>query len=285
MGQCISKHSSPLNKEPFFGAYTDKKELGRGGFGVVYKDGSLAVKVRVTDKSCARREVKFLKRCAHQNVVEFVDFCKPPKENAYYIIMEYMEGGTLAEVSKKQNLTEHQVRKIIRDVATAVKHLHSKDVVHTDIKPANILCSKNGEIWKLGDFGSAHHYSLIGKIFSKTYAVTRQYAAPETVAKKCYGKSVDIWSIGVVMYELLFDKLPFEETNDRKLEFTLQFPSEKENFVSENAKDLIKKLLVKEPSRRLTVDGILQHPWILNNLPDQKKTEKEKYKSANATER
>lgn len=147
--------------------------------------------------------------------------------------------------------------------------------------------SKNGEIWKLGDFGSAHHYSLIGKIFSKTYAVTRQYAAPETVrlltahifathssftiwivhhgappicrwqrnamvnqsifgllvllctnCKFCYFICTQycyVWKpLHLNLVFRLFDKLPFEETNDRKLEFTLQFPSEKENFVSEN---------------------------------------------------
>jgi calcium/calmodulin-dependent protein kinase I len=190
----------------------------------------------------------------------------------YFLVMELMIGGELFDrVVDKEFYSEKEASETMRPIIDALMYCHSLGIIHRDIKPENLLyqTSDDDSLIKISDFGLARFVS--SETLATTTCGTPGYVAPEILFQKPYGKSCDYWSIGIVVYILLCGFPPFYDENNHKLfekikSAKFDFPSPYWDAISEDAKDLIKKLLVAEPEKRLTGDEILQHGWFINKL-------------------
>lgn len=162
--------------------------------------------------------------------------------------------------SSNKRFSEKRTANYIAQIAEALKYCHCKKVIHRDIKPENLLIGAKGEI-KIADFGWSVHAPSSRRT---TLCGTLDYLSPEMVHGKTHNETVDLWSLGVLCYEFLVGKPPFESTSYddtyRKISRAIYTVP---NFVSEQATHLIKNLLVVNPNARLELDGVLSHPWIL----------------------
>jgi hypothetical protein len=188
--------------------------------------------------------------------------------------MEYIKYGTLSHwIKNHKKISEEEASIIISHVLSAVVYLHSKQICHRDIKPENIMLSKENDLHsiKIIDFGlSAQNFD---KLINNDYCGTYIYMAPEQIEKKLYFISVDIWSIGILMFMLLNNgKHPFYIKGDNRKDFEKKIEVCKINFhnkVSPMAKHLILKLLEPNPSWRYTGAQAIKHPWITRNKEDE----------------
>ena len=183
--------------------------------------------------------------------------------NNIFMVMDYIEGGELFSLLRKSQRFPNPVAKFYAaEVCLALEYLHSKDIIYRDLKPENILLDKNGHI-KITDFGFAKYVPDI----TYTLCGTPDYIAPEVVSTKPYNKSVDWWSFGILIYEMLVGYTPFYDSNAMKtyeniLNAKLKFPS----FFNEDAQDLISKLVTRDLSARLGnlqkgSEDVKNHPW------------------------
>ena len=265
---------------PFDNLYTKECELGQGAFGKVIKaiDNStreeVAIKVlpkKRNNINIIMKEVNILKGLSHPNIVKFHNFFE--SDTSIYIVMEYLKGGTLKQYinQNKHTLNESTARVIIKQLLNAVKYLHSEcDICHRDIKPDNIMLSNPDDITslKLLDFGLSSD-SFEQKSFLDNCG-TLIYMAPEQIDNFTYSKSVDIWSIGIILYILLNKgHHPFHKAGDSNKEIIAKLKKaaikyDKENYgnITPIAKCFIQKMLMKIPSYRYTAKLALEHPWI-----------------------
>ena len=190
-------------------------------------------------------------------------------ENYMLIIMEYISGGNLQSfVKKRRKLGEKTAKILFSQIIQGIKYIHSRGIVHRDIKLENILLDLNNII-KICDFG-------VGKLIKpstilKDQCGTPVYMAPEIIkGKGYYGFPVDIWSAGIALFIMLSGTLPFNKSKENGLEYSIinnELPKIK--GVSEEANDLLKNILEKDPNKRYTADQILEHPWMNMNLNDE----------------
>ncbi|KAL6445346.1 hypothetical protein ACFW04_002272 [Cataglyphis niger] len=257
------------------------RPLGKGKFGNVYLAREkrtrfiIAMKVlfrsQISDANITHqviREIEIQTHLRHPNILRMYGYFYDDKR--IYLILEYAPKGELyKELNKQPNKRFNELRtaNYIAQLADALKYCHSKSVIHRDIKPENLLLGLNGEI-KVADFGWSVHAPSSRR---DTLCGTLDYLPPEMVSGKTHNHTVDFWSVGVLCYECLVGKPPFYATtndetyaNIKKLRYT--FPS----FVSEDARDLISKLIVIDPEKRLDMDGVLKHPWIVKNRIQEK---------------
>nr|XP_025948899.1 calcium/calmodulin-dependent protein kinase type 1 [Dromaius novaehollandiae] len=182
--------------------------------------------------------------------------------------MQLVSGGELFDrIVEKGFYTERDASALIRQILDAVKYLHDMGIVHRDLKPENLLYYSLDEDSKImiSDFGLSKIEGC-GSVMS-TACGTPGYVAPEVLAQKPYSKAVDCWSIGVIAYILLCGYPPFYDENDAKLfeqilRAEYEFDSPYWDDISDSAKDFIKHLMEKDPSKRFTCEQALQHPWI-----------------------
>ena len=275
----LEEFNSP--SKSFKSNYTKLCKLGNGSFGKVYKakeiktDKIIAVKqipIQNMEKNykLILKEINVLKNLSHPNIVKYYKFYE--ENDKIYIIMEYLEGGSLKDFIKNQKnkINEDICRIIIKQILKALSYLHySCDICHRDIKPENIMFKYKDDIndIKLIDFG------LSSNSFEKKNYLdncgTLIYMAPEQISNKIYSKSVDIWSVGIILYMLLNGgKNPFYNKGDKREKIIERISFKKiefddENYpISEMGKDFINKLLRKSPSNRYTSRPALSHPWI-----------------------
>jgi len=183
--------------------------------------------------------------------------------------MDLMTGGELFDrIVSKDHYSEVEAKDALKQIAIAIKYCHDQNIVHRDLKPENILYATpdNNSVLKVADFGLA----CLLKPNELMYKAcgTPGYVAPEVLRGVAYGKEVDMWSIGVILYILLCGFPPFYDDSNKRLYNLIvtgsySFPDPYWSDVSENAKDLVKKLLVIDPTMRLTADELLQHPWLI----------------------
>jgi len=221
-----------------------------------------------------RNEIGLHKKCNHPNIVKFVEFIESDIDVC--LVLEICDGGELFNrIADKGTFSEKEASRTIKQTCLAVQYLHNMGIVHRDIKPENLLYTskdENADI-KLADFGLAKQLdSQDGRSMLKaSLSGTTAYCAPERLNQHQESKAVDMWSIGCILYFLLFGAPPFyseKEDEDecegdiidsvRKCE--VKFPENKP--ISEMAKDLIFRLLEREPGKRITADEVLVHPWI-----------------------
>lgn len=260
-----------------------RHELGTGAFSKVVKgqkrlaDGSpghsVAVKcisrtadLKAEDVASLQEEVTVLKSIDHPNIIKLYDFYEEKK--MYYMVIELMEGGELFErIVKKTFYNEKEARDLIRILLDALAYLHRRNIVHRDLKPENLLLKSpyNDFDIKLADFGFAKQ--VYGRSLD-TQCGTPGYVAPEILKGMKYGSEVDMWSCGVIVYILLGGYPPFHDDNHailyRKIKVAdYTFEPQYWEQVSDDAKDLIKKMLVVDPENRLSAEQALRHPWFL----------------------
>ena len=263
-------------KEVLIGDYIIKKTIGTGTFSTVklgvHRITQKKVAVKILDKNKIEskddleriiREMQILTEMDHQNVIKIFKIYE--EEDNFSIIMEYCEGGELFNyIVKKQRLSEDETCFFFYQIINGIEYIHSKGIAHRDLKPENLLIGKN-KILKIIDFGLSNFYD--GQKRLETPCGSPCYASPEMVKGKKYdGFNIDIWAIGVILFAMLCGYLPFEDDeNDNDILFSqiiknkIDYPS----FLSELSLDMLKKILVSDPLKRITVDEIKKHDFYL----------------------
>ena len=260
------------------------KEIDQGAFGKVIHayetKKNLDLAIKVINKGGVshslinqmKEEISILKKLNHNNIVKFYGYSET--NNQLLIQMEYIKYGTLSKWMKtKPKIKEEDASKILSSVLSAVEYMHSKHICHRDIKPENIMFSEENNLSsvKIIDFGlSAQQFNYLT---NNNYCGTFIYMAPEQIEKKLYHYSVDIWSIGILMFMLLNGgKHPFYQKNDKKEDFIKKIKIGKLNFINKlsfMAKHLNQKLCEVNPSWRYSANLANKHPWITRNPNDE----------------
>ena len=219
-----------------------------------------------------KEEISILKKLNHKNIVKFYGYSET--NNQLLINMEYIKYGTLSKWMKsKPKIREEDASLILSSVLSAVEYMHSKHICHRDIKPENIMFSEENNLSsiKIIDFGLSAQY--FNYLTNNEYCGTFIYMAPEQIEKKLYHYSVDIWSIGILMFMLLNGgKHPFYQKNDKKEDFIKKIKIGKLNFINKlsfMAKHLNQKLCEVNPSWRYSAHLANKHPWITRNPNDE----------------
>ncbi|XP_078165213.1 calcium-dependent protein kinase 7-like [Carex rostrata] len=276
--------SSTNNGADFSSRYSMGQELGRGEFGVtrlctdnktgeIYACKGISKRRLRTEADCAevRREVKIMRRLARGGEEERVVRLKEAMEDSefVYLIMELCEGGELFDrIVARGHYSERAAANVFRTIVEVVQVCHEQGVIHRDLKPENFLFANTSEDSPLKaiDFGLSVFFKP-GQQFTEVVG-SPYYMAPE-VLKRCYGPEVDVWSAGVILYILLCGVPPFWAESDEGIAQAIirgvyTFDREPWPRVSENAKDLITKMLDPNPYVRLTAKEVLEHPWLKN---------------------
>eukprot|EP01084_Bolivina_argentea_P195581 335477_1 len=222
----------------------------------------------ISDIEALQKEILILQSCIHPNIIGFSDWCDTKKR--IYIIQEYCDGGNILK-RISNSVSEQYIVNIIKQVTSALSHIHCLGYVHRDIKTNNIMYFTKDidSMIKIVDF------STVGDCYKDTLNVqigSSYYVAPEILLCKEYNQSVDMWSLGVIIYILLCGFPPFFDVNlnDKTLYDLIKkgeysFRSPFWDNVSEYGKDLIRKLLVVDSDKRMTAKKMLKHSWIANN--------------------
>ena len=258
--------------------------IDKGAFGTVIHvieiSSNKDMAIKIINKSTShtslikkvKEEISILKKLNHENIVKFFGFFET--NNQLLIKMEYIKYGTLSKWMKNhKKISEEDASIILHRIFSAVVYLHGKQICHRDIKPENIMLSKENDLnsIKIIDFGlSAQNFD---KLMNNDYCGTYIYMAPEQIEKKLYFISVDIWSIGILMFMLLNNgKHPFYVKGINRNDFNKKIRNCKINFynkISPMAKHLILKLLEPNPSWRYNASQAIKHPWITRNKYDE----------------
>ena len=269
----------PLTKLSFykFGRLIGKGAFGKVNLGLHILSGKIVAiksfnKKKLKDENSKKKiynEINLMKNLKHNSIVKILETIET--QNYILIIMENVSGGDLLTyVKKRTKLNEKTSKFIYKQLITSLQYIHSKKIIHRDIKLDNILIDLNNNI-KLCDFGVGKIYNNINDKFTDQCG-TPAYIAPEILLNKSYnGPPVDIWSSGVVLYAMLSGTVPFKSNNIKDLHNIIINGSYKKiDFVSNDANNLIQKLLQVNPQKRISIQEILNHPWICsdNNCED-----------------
>ncbi|XP_061241873.1 myosin light chain kinase 3 isoform X1 [Bos javanicus] len=254
--------------------------LGGGRFGQVHRCTekatglSLAAKIikvkSAKDREDVKNEINIMNQLSHVNLIQLYDAFE--SKNSFTLVMEYVDGGELFDriTEEKYHLTELDVVLFTKQICEGVHYLHQHYVLHLDLKPENILCvNQTGHQIKIIDFGLARRYKPREKL--KVNFGTPEFLAPEVVNYEFVSFPTDMWSVGVITYMLLSGLSPFlGETDAETMNFIVNcnwdFDADTFEGLSEEAKDFVSRLLVKEKSCRMSATQCLKHEW-LNNLP------------------
>ena len=252
-----------------------QKIIGEGRFSTVYLykhkiNGTLFALKKISvkkiiesgnDLSIINREINIHSRLNHENIVKFFSYNKGLNE--VNILLEYCPNGAIFELINKEGFDEFQTYKYFSQVVNAVYFLHKNNLVHRDIKPENILL--NGDKIKLCDFGWCCETNLNDR---KSFCGTFEYMAPEIIKEIPYGKPVDIWALGILLYELYYGVSPFNSNkqNEEQTKEVINNIMQNKLFfnrksIAYDMKDLIIHMLENDVNRRYTIDEVVAHPW------------------------
>ncbi|KAI0539896.1 Pkinase-domain-containing protein [Xylaria digitata] len=267
----------PSIKQFHLGMFEIGRPLGKGKFGRVYlareRTSGFICALKVLHKSelsqgrvekQVRREIEIQSNLRHPNILQLFGHFHDSKR--VFLILEFAAKGELYKHLRRENrFPEWKASQYIAQMASALRYLHRKHVIHRDIKPENILVGIHGEI-KISDFGWSVHAPNSRR---DTMCGTLDYLPPEMIkpgsSDNSYNEKVDLWSLGVLTYEFLIGEAPFEDTpvmtQRRIARGDMSIPS----FVSPEARDLIKKLLVLDPEKRIPLEQVQTHPWIVKH--------------------
>ncbi|KAK7295412.1 hypothetical protein RJT34_18319 [Clitoria ternatea] len=262
----------------FLPNYKLGKTLGIGSFGKVkiaehvLTGHKVAIKIlnrrkikNMEMEEKVRREIKILRLFMHPHIIRLYEVIETPTD--IYVVMEYVKSGELFDyIVEKGRLQEDEARNFFQQIISGVEYCHRNMVVHRDLKPENLLLDSKCNV-KIADFGLSN--IMRDGHFLKTSCGSPNYAAPEVISGKLYaGPEVDVWSCGVILYALLCGTLPFDDENIPNLFKKIKggiytLPS----HLSPGARDLIPRMLVVDPMKRMTIPEIRQHPWFQARLP------------------
>lgn len=248
--------------------YTILDLVGSGGFSEVYKaqdnifKRSVAIK-RISNKNQTleetRKEIEIMKQIDYPLIAKLLDF----REETYYsyIVMEYVEGMSLLEMINNTSFDERQASNIFGQIFMVIKYLQGKKILHRDLKLENIIINKKHDI-KLIDFGFSRSYESDEDIF-ETLCGSPAYCPPEMFLGQPYTTSCDIWGLGVILYTLIMNRLPFWGDNmQQTAQLIVNAVPFIPQYLSTSLKDLMRRMLAKNPTWRLRIDQIEQHPWL-----------------------
>ena len=262
--------------------YEKIKLLGEGSYGKVWlvkhkilgKLFALKIIKRKNDiyfNNKVQKEIQILKKLDHPFILKIIEFHST--ETEYHLITDYCQNGELySEIVNRGRFSEREASFIIYQILLAIRYCHNMGIVHRDIKPENIMIERKEASGllrvKLIDFGVAKIFSL--NVNHKTIVGSNIYMAPE-VLRANYNESCDLWSIGVILYILLIGKPPFNGKNENAISLAIKkgkydILNAQYESLSQNAKDLISKLLMYDPEERITAKEALNHPWF--NTPE-----------------
>ncbi|XP_047314748.1 SNF1-related protein kinase catalytic subunit alpha KIN10-like [Impatiens glandulifera] len=272
--------SGPVSNgvDSFLRNYKLGKTLGIGSFGKVkvaehiLTGHKVAIKIlnrrkikNMEMEEKVRREIKILRLFMHPHIIRLYEVIETPSD--IYVVMEYVKSGELFDyIVEKGRLQESEARKFFQQIISGVEYCHRNMVVHRDLKPENLLLDSKQNV-KIADFGLSN--VMRDGHFLKTSCGSPNYAAPEVISGKLYaGPEVDVWSCGVILYALLCGTLPFDDENIPNLFKKIKsgiytLPS----HLSPGARELIPRMLVVNPMKRITIPEIRQHSWFQAHLP------------------
>ena len=258
------------------GNYLIQQTIGEGTFGKVklglYIPGKEVVAIKILEKRKLKgkddeirikREFEMISKFEHPNVIMVTEIFE--NEDSYFSVMEYCSGGELFNyIVKKRRLKEKEASFFYYQIISGLEYIHSLGIVHRDLKPENLLLTKD-HLLKIIDFGLSNYFNEDNNELLITPCGSPCYASPEMVVGKKYnGFKTDIWSTGIILYAMLCGYLPFEDKDNdilfkKILGCKINFP---ENLCN-SGKDLIQKILVKDPNERITINNIKKHPFYL----------------------
>ncbi|KAG5186245.1 a2+/calmodulin-dependent protein kinase, partial [Tribonema minus] len=272
------QRTSSARSDKFDSLYRlDKEEVGRGNYSVVrvaynkQTGEKVAVKcikrsaLSQADEVALKSETTILSTLDHPNIVKMLSFHK--ERQYYYIVLEMLNGGELFDrIVKKQFYTEKEARDVLKVLLEAIRYFHEHNIVHRDLKPENLLLvSKDDDaLIKVADFGFARDLQFNNLTVQ---CGTPGYVAPEILKGLTYGKEVDMWSVGVITFILLGGYPPFHDDNRAVLFKKIKrgkvvFHAQYWDHVSQDAKDLIMRMLTVSVADRITAAQALEHPWV-----------------------
>nr|XP_056705129.1 calcium/calmodulin-dependent protein kinase type II subunit gamma isoform X8 [Euleptes europaea] len=271
--------ATPATCTRFTDEYQLYEELGKGAFSVVRRcvkksaSQEYAAKIINTKKLSARdhqkleREARICRLLKHPNIVRLHESIS--EEGFHYLVFDLVTGGELFEdIVAREYYSEADASHCIHQILESVNHIHQHDIVHRDLKPENLLLASKckGAAVKLADFGLAIEVQGEQQAWFG-FAGTPGYLSPEVLRKDPYGKPVDIWACGVILYILLVGYPPFWDEDQHKLYQQIKagaydFPSPEWDTVTPEAKNLINQMLTINPAKRITADQALKHPWV-----------------------
>eukprot|EP01136_Pigoraptor_vietnamica_P033896 Opistho-1_new@97236 len=263
--------SSPAAR--LLGDYRIVKTLGEGTFAkvklAVHVVSQMKVAIKVIDKRTIsdkyvlqnlHREAQIMKRISHPNVIRFYEEIET--DNEYCLVMEHAGGGEILDyIVAHGKLSEKETRRFIRQVVSAVEHLHQIGIVHRDLKAENLLLDDNMNI-KIIDFGLSNNFE-VGELL-RTRCGSFEYTAPELIASKAYvGPGIDVWTIGVNLYAMLTGCLPFVSDNVATI-YSLQVAEKYDvpHDISPGCRAFLKTLLTVDPTKRPSIGEVRMHPWL-----------------------
>ncbi|KAL3276532.1 hypothetical protein HHI36_011907 [Cryptolaemus montrouzieri] len=256
--------------------YDLQEELGRGKFGIVYrcteKTSNLCLAAKYItcpkkeDRRNVEREVDIMRSLQHPRLIQLYDAFENGK--VMCVILELIEGGELFErvIDDDFILTEKSCTIFMRQICEGVDFIHKQRILHLDMKPENILClTKTGNRIKIIDFGLARRFDPDKKL--QVLFGTPEFVAPEVVNYDAIGYGTDMWSVGVICYVLLSGLSPFMGATDPQTMANVtiakyDFDDEAFNEISDTAKDFIRKLLLKDMTKRMSAEDCLNHEWL-----------------------
>uniref|UniRef100_A0A3B1IWL9 calcium/calmodulin-dependent protein kinase n=1 Tax=Astyanax mexicanus TaxID=7994 RepID=A0A3B1IWL9_ASTMX len=212
------------------------------------------------------QEIAILKKLDHPNVVKLVEVLDDPSEDHLYMVFELVKQGAVMEVPTDKPLNEDQSRFYFQDLLRGIEYLHYQKIIHRDIKPSNLLVGEDGHV-KIADFGVSNQFEGADALLTSTVG-TPAFLAPETLSetrKNFSGKALDVWAMGVTLYCFIFGVCPFMDERILSLHQKIktqpvELPEHAD--VSDDLKDLLFKMLDKNPETRITVPQIKVHPWV-----------------------
>ncbi|XP_061497333.1 calcium/calmodulin-dependent protein kinase kinase 1 isoform X2 [Anopheles gambiae] len=220
------------------------------------------------------REIAVLKKLDHPNVVKLVEVLDDPLEDSLYLVFELVQQGEVLSIPTETPLSEERAWNVFRDVLLGVEYLHYQRIIHGDLKPANLLLSDSGSV-KVADLGVCNEF--LGEdaaMNNGSTAGTPAFRAPETLLPGQHfynGKAADIWALGATLFSLVHGNVPFiatsvpgvyEKIKNDPLEFPANCSSAAASTISEELRDLISRMLDKDPQQRITLPQIKEHPWM-----------------------
>ncbi|XP_035155383.1 calcium/calmodulin-dependent protein kinase kinase 1 isoform X3 [Callithrix jacchus] len=234
------------------------------------------------------QEIAILKKLDHVNVVKLIEVLDDPAEDNLYLVFDLLRKGPVMEVPCNKPFSEEQSRLYLRDVILGLEYLHCQKIVHRDIKPSNLLLGDDGHV-KIADFGVSNQFEGNDAQLSST-AGTPAFMAPEAISdsgQSFSGKALDVWATGVTLYCFVYGKCPFIDDYILALHRKIKnepvvFPEEPK--ISEDLKDLILKMLDKNPETRIGVSDIKLHPWVTKNGEEPLPSEEEHCSVVEVTE-
>eukprot|EP01136_Pigoraptor_vietnamica_P007451 Opistho-1_new@2671 len=268
------------NGRRFSDEYELKEQLGKGAFSVVRlctnrrSNREFAVKIvdmrrmPEKDKPKVLQEASICRMLKHPNICRLEDTILT--QQAFYMVFELVSGGELFDdIVRRTYYSERDASRVMRQIFSAVEHIHVRNIIHRDLKPENLLLesSRPGANLKVTDFGLAVQLANNSEAEWFGFSGTPGYISPEVLKRVPYGKAVDMWACGVILYILLAGYPPFWHEDRQKLYSLIilgeyDYPSPDFDDVTPAARDLIDKLLTGDPAQRLSIQEALNHPWI-----------------------